>query len=382
MTGPRVGSGLAQRLPGPREVLHGLIVLLLLYLFLVGIGLLESGITAMGEGFEEGLLESVSNPLAGLFAGILATVLVQSSSVTTSTIVGLVGAGTLPVPLAVPMIMGANIGTTVTNTLATLTTILRSEEFRRGFACATHHDFFNLFAVVTLLPLELATGVLQRSAEWLTVLLGRVDLETAAPARSPIRAAVNVPVELIEGVLGVGAVAGVIYLVLGLALLFFALALITRTMRQLLAGGVEKAINQLIERGGVMFGIIAGILITVSVQSSSITTSILVPLVASGVLTLTNAYPITVGANVGTTVTALIASLAVAQPEGLTIALVHLLFNVLAIGIIFPIRRVRMVPIHVSEWLADLAVRRNSLVFAYVVGGFLVVPFLGILVLQ
>ena len=382
MTGPRVGSGLAQRLPGPREVLRGLIVLLLLYLFLVGIGLLESGITAMGEGFEEGLLESVSNPLAGLFAGILATVLVQSSSVTTSTIVGLVGAGTLPVPLAVPMIMGANIGTTVTNTLASLTTILRSEEFRRGFACATHHDFFNLFAVVTLLPLELATGVLQRGAEWLTVLLGRVDLETAAPARSPIRAAVNVPVELIEGVLGVGAVAGVIYLVLGLALLFFALALITRTMRQLLAGGVEKAINQLIERGGVMLGIIAGILITVSVQSSSITTSILVPLVASGVLTLTNAYPITVGANVGTTVTALIASLAVAQPEGLTIALVHLLFNVLAIGTIFPIRGVRMVPIHVSEWLADLAVRRNSLVFAYVVGGFLVVPFLGILVLQ
>ena len=357
-------------------------MLLLLYLFLVGIGFLESGITAMGEGFEEGLLESVSHPLSGLFAGILATVLAQSSSVTTSTIVGLVGAGTLPVPLAVPMIMGANIGTTVTNTLASLTTILRSEEFRRGFACATHHDFFNVLAVAILLPLELATGLLTRGAELLTVLVGRVDLGAAAPGRSPIRDAVNLPVDLIEGVLGAGAVAGVIYLVLGMALLFFALVFITRNMRQLLARGMEKAINQIIERGGSVLGIVAGILITVSVQSSSITTSILVPLVASGVLTLTNAYPITVGANVGTTVTALIASLAVARPEGLTIALVHLMFNLSAIAIIFPIRTIRMVPIVLSERLADLAVRQNSLVFAYVVGLFLVVPVLGIFLLQ
>lgn len=364
------------------SVLRGLIVLLLLYMFLVGIGLLESGITAMGEGFEEGLLESVSHPLSGLFAGILATVLVQSSSVTTSTIVGLVGAGTIPVPLAVPMIMGANIGTTVTNTLASLTTILRSEEFRRGFACATHHDFFNLLAVVILLPIELATGLLTRGAEWLTVLVGRVDLETAAPGRSPIRTAVNLPVDLIEGVIGTGVVAGVIYLVLGMALLFFALVFITRNMRQLLARGVEKALNQIIERGGAVLGIVAGILITVSVQSSSITTSILVPLVASGVLNLTNAYPITVGANVGTTVTALIASLAVALPGGLTIALVHLLFNLSAIAIIFPIRRIRMVPIVLSEHLADLAVRRNSLVFTYVVGLFLVIPLLGMFLLQ
>jgi sodium-dependent phosphate cotransporter len=358
------------------------LVIFLLYVFLVGIGLLETGITAMGEGFEEGLLESVSHPLAGLFAGILATVLVQSSSITTATIVGLVGAGTLPVPLAVPMIMGANIGTTVTNTLASLTTILRSEEFRRGFACATHHDFFNLMAAGILLPIEIATGILRRIAEWMTVIVGRVDLETAAPTRSPIRVAVGVPVDLVEGVVGIGVVAGIIYLVLGMLLLFFALSLITRTVRVLMAGGVEKALNQFIERGGSLLGIVVGILITVSVQSSSITTSILVPLVASGVLNLTNAYPITVGANVGTTVTALIASLAVARPEGLTIALVHLLFNISAIAVIFPVYRVRMLPIHLSEWFADLAIRRHSLVFAYVVGVFFVIPFLGVLLLR
>jgi sodium-dependent phosphate cotransporter len=379
---PQVGIDRPRWVTEPTVVLRGLVVVFLLYVFLVGIGFLESGITAMGEGFENGLLESVSHPLAGLFAGILATVLVQSSSITTATIVGLVGTGTLPVPLAVPMIMGANIGTTVTNTLAALTTILRSDEFRRGFACATHHDFFNLMAAAIILPIELATGFLHRIAAWMTVIVGRVDLETATPARSPIRVAVGVPVDLMEGVLGIGVVAGVIYLVLGLTLLFFALTFITRTMRGLMAGGMEKALNQIIERGGSLLGIVAGILITVAVQSSSITTSILVPLVASGVLHLTNAYPITVGANVGTTVTALIASLAVARPEGLTIALVHLLFNISAITIIFPVYRVRMLPIYMSEWFADLAVRRHSLVFAYVVGVFFVIPILGVLLLK
>lgn len=145
-------------------LLRGVLVLFFLYLFLVGIALLESGIAALGEGFQAGLLESVSNPISGLCAGILATVLVQSSSVSTATVVGMVGAGTLPLALAVPMIMGANIGTTVTSTLAALGSIRRSEEFRRAFAAATVHDFFNLLAVSILLPLELATGVFRRGS--------------------------------------------------------------------------------------------------------------------------------------------------------------------------------------------------------------------------
>jgi len=118
------------------------------------------------------------------------------------------------------------------------------------------------------------------------------------------------------------------------------------------------------------------------VQSSTITTSILVPLVAAGVLTLRNAYPITVGANVGTTMTALLASLAVMRPEGLTIALVHTLFNLSAIAIIFPVPALRSIPVVLAERIAGMAVRRHSLVFAYVVGLFLVLPVLGIFLLN
>jgi solute carrier family 34 (sodium-dependent phosphate cotransporter) len=149
-------------------------------------------------------------------------------------------------------------------------------------------------------------------------------------------------------------------------------------MRQLVAGSVERAMNRLVGQGGGAVGILVGIAVTVAVQSSSITTSILVPLVAAGVLTLPNAYPITLGANVGTTITALIASLAVLRPEGLTIALVHTLFNLTALAALYPIRAIRELPIRGAEKLADLAVANRSLVLVYVLGLFVIVPALGV----
>ena len=358
-----------------------LLVVVFLYLFLVGVSFLEAGIAAMGAGFQQMLLREVANPIAGLCAGILATVLVQSSSVSTSAIVGMVGSGTLPLQLAVPMIMGANIGTTVTNTLASLGSIRRVEEFRRAFAAATVHDFFNLFAVGLLLPLELITGFLSRSAVWLTELLRGADFDPAQPGRSPIRTVVKYPVNHAEALLEPGTVTGVIFLVLGLGLIFLALASITRNMRRLVAGGIEQAMNRLIGRGGGTIGIFVGIGVTVAVQSSTITTSILVPLVAAGVLTLRSAYPITVGANVGTTITALLASFAVVRPEGLTIALVHMLFNLSAVALIFPVKKVRNIPVRLAEMIADAAVRRRVVVLVYGVSLFIVLPLLGVLLL-
>lgn len=363
-------------------LVRAVLVVFFLYLFLVGVAFLEAGIAAMGAGFQAGLLQSVSHPISGLCAGLLATVLVQSSSVSTSTIVGMVGAGTLPLGLAVPMIMGANIGTTVTNTLASLGSIRKAEEFRRAFAAATVHDFFNLLAVAILLPLELATGVLSEMADGLTDMVRGTEFNATQPGRSPIRAAVKLPVGWVEGLTQPGGVTGVLLLGLGLCLIFLALSLITRNMRRLVAGGVERAMNRLIGRGGGAVGILVGIGVTVAVQSSSITTSILVPLVAAGVLTLTSAYPITLGANVGTTVTALLASLAVVRPEGLTIALVHMLFNVTAIAIIFPIPQVRLIPVRLAEALAETATRSHRVVFAYAVTLFLVLPLLGVFLIR
>merc|ERR1719203_843625 len=102
------------------------------------------------------------NPLAGLVTGILVTVLVQSSSTSTSIIVTMTAANLIEVKNAIPMIMGANIGTSVTNTIVSLAHIGNRDEYRRAFAGATVHDCFNVLTVAILLPIEAITHLLRR----------------------------------------------------------------------------------------------------------------------------------------------------------------------------------------------------------------------------
>lgn len=249
------------------------------------------------------------------------------------------------------------------------------------------HDFFNLLAVAIMLPLELLTGFLSKSAAALTRLLaGRETLAGAAPGGSPLKDAIKAPVALIEGWFeSAGAESGLLgalLLVSGLALIFLALALITRNMKLVMAGRIEASMNTILSKGGGLSAMLVGVVITIAVQSSSITTSVLIPMVAAGVLTLRNAYPVTLGANIGTTVTALLASLAAERPEALTIALTHTLFNIAGILVFYPIPALRYIPVRLARGLADLAVSRKSLVFAYVFGVFVVLPLVGILVLR
>lgn len=180
-------------------------------------------------------------------------------------------------------------------------------------------------------------------------------------------------VEGVAGALASGTVLALVLMVLGLTLLFATLMAITRNMRLVIVGAAERSLNAVLERSGAL-GLLVGLVLTVAVQSSSITTSLLVPMMAAGVLTLRNAYPITLGANVGTTVTAFIAALAVPQIEGLQIALVHLLFNLCGILLFLPVPALRRIPLAGAEWLAEQAARRRSLVAAYLVTVFLLVP--------
>lgn len=347
-----------------------------LYLFLVGIKSLEKGISSLGSDFVDQVFSSVANPIAGLAAGILATVLVQSSSVTTATIVGLVGAGVLPVDTAVPMVMGANIGTTVTNTLASLGHVRQSAYFQRAFAAATVHDYFNLLSVAILLPLEVAFGLISRIANSLADLVEDI-LPEVGSGSSPIKSAISAPVswmaDTIES-LGWSAAEGAILLVVGMGLIFLALWLITRQMKAVMSGRIENAINGVLSKGAGTGAFVVGMLMTVAVQSSSITTSILVPLVAAGVLTLRNAFPVTLGANLGTTVTALLASIAADSSDALVIALAHVTFNILGILIFYPWPRLRRIPIMLAERTGEAAVKRKSIVAVYVIGLFIVAP--------
>ncbi len=349
------------------------------YVFLSAIEIFGIGVRDLGEHKAEQLLQGLSNPFAALAAGILATVLVQSSSVTTSVIVGMVGGGALPLSCAVPMVMGANVGTSITNTLVSLGHVTRDAEFRRAFAGATVHDIFNLLSVAILLPFELATGFLQHAAEWLVEPLQ--GLGTGGKFNSPIKSAVEGCAEAVEYVfqqgLGLqGPWLSAVLFVVAVGWVIGALIVITRTMRELLADKLEEWLNRILSKRGYI-GILLGVLITALVQSSSITTSLLVPMFGAGILKLEAGFPIMLGANVGTTITALIASL-VTGPAGLAIALVHLLFNLIGTLIFFPSRFMRRIPIRLAEMLAELTIRNRIWAFVYVGVTFLFLPILGI----
>ena len=347
-----------------------LFVVGLLFVFLVGVTGLGAGFKTLGKAALDSFFQATDNPFVGLTVGILATTLMQSSSVTTSMIVGMVAAGTLEVGHAVPMVMGANIGTTVTNTIVSLGHITRPEEFRRAFAAATCHDFFNFITVAVLLPLEMATGFLQQSATKIAVALaGTSGGKFPNPLKDATKACVKPIKHALTSLFEGKTTVGVILIILSVVTIFVTLYFIVRTLRAVASSRMEAMVSRSLGLNPYL-GILVGVIVTVMVQSSSITTSVLVPLAGAGLIRLEQVFPITVGANIGTTVTALIASLAAPAATlhlALTIALVHLLFNISGVLIVFVFEPIRNIPLRLARWLADIAVRSRKWALAYVV---------------
>ena len=349
-----------------RPLMWGLLVLLLLGFFL-GLDLMGLSFKLFGKGFAEVLIERTSNPFVGLFIGILATTLVQSSSTTTSMTVGLVAAGALTIEGAIPIIMGANIGTSVTNTLVSLAHVTRREEFQRAFAGATVHDFFNWMAVAILLPLEIFTGYLGKVAGWMTgVLEGTGGVKLLNPLKELIRPIAKGVVDLLGG-------SGTLALIAGIGLMILCLKFLVDVLKKLLSGSAERTLHNTLFRSAPA-AILAGVVMTVMVQSSSITTSVLVPLIGAGIVTLEQAFPYTIGANVGTTITALLAALATGQPAALTVALAHLVFNLTAGLLIYVPPPIRAIPLALAKALGRLGARNRLLAGIYILVVFFGLP--------
>lgn len=347
-----------------------------LYLFLVSIRLLGTGFEMFGGGFSERLIATTSNPFVGLVIGILATSIVQSSSTTTCTVVGFVAAGALSIENAIPIVMGANIGTTVTSALVSVGHVGRREEFRRALAAATVHDFFNVIAVVVLFPLEITTGFLRRSATALArLLVGSESVTFASPVKRAVAPLVRVVVRAVESLQLPHT--GVLLAVIAFVLLIVSLWVLVKRTKAIAMRRAEVVIDRLMGRSG-LAGIAVGTGITAIIQSSSVTTSLMVPLAGAGIARLEQIFPITLGANVGTTVTALLASLA-GDARGLTIALVHLLFNLVGIILIYPVPAIRRIPMALAERLGDAAARSRRYAVIFIVGAFYAVPALLIL---
>jgi sodium-dependent phosphate cotransporter len=350
---------------------RALAVVLLLFVFLVGVNGLGDGFKSLGQGLLDSFFRATENPFMGLMVGLLATTLVQSSSVTTSLIVGLVAAPENPLPIAnaIPMVMGANIGTTVTNTIVSLAHMGRKEEFRRAFAVATCHDFFNYLAVLLLLPLELLTGYLRKTATWLAAhLTGLGGVEYDSPLKGLLKAAQKPIKGGLRALFDSEHLASIALILLSVVLIFLALMLLVRVLRRAMDARVEAIVSKGLHRSA-FYAILVGMFVTALVQSSSITTSLLVPLAGAGLLTLPQAFPITIGANIGTTVTALMAALAVTGPNaqaGVAIALVHLLFNLSGTLLIYPTPAIRRIPLGAARRLADIATKSRMWALLYV----------------
>ncbi|XP_002741946.2 sodium-dependent phosphate transport protein 2A-like [Saccoglossus kowalevskii] len=423
----------------------------LLYMFICSLDVMGSaftllGGTAAGEAVSDS--ELLNNPIAGLMIGVLMTALLQSSSTTTSIIVSMVASDILGVQQSVPIIMGANIGTSVTNTIVAMGQVGERDQFRRAFAGATVHDCFNWLSVIILLPLEVATSYLYRltgaivgtttadaneelSVDFLKVItkpltnliiqldkklindiaLGVVESEDVSLVKRwcetedlyiNVTRTVNgsvVTEEITNGTIYVercvhifakttlnDAVIGAILLIVSLSFMMACLVLLVKLLQSMLKGNIAKLTKKVINANfpGKLsfltgyFAILVGAGLTMLLQSSSVFTSTLTPLVGVGVVTLERTYPLTLGANIGTTITGLLAALASADSkdfqDGLQIALCHFFFNISGIILWYPVPLCRRIPIKLAKMLGNTTAKYRWFASLYILLVFFLLP--------
>ena len=353
-------------------------ILALVYLLLIGVALIGDGFKWVSGGSEGAarIFAFASNPIVGVILGTFATALVQSSSTVTSVIVGLV-AGGMPVSIAVPMIMGANMGTTVTNTIVSMGSFRDRSSFRQCFQAATVHDFFNLYAILIFLPIEMLFHPLEKMAAGMAGwFAGGGDasmkgLNVVGAATKPVSKSIVGVLKDLPDVLG-----PYIAILLGILMIIVSVVTLGKVLRKVMTGSAKGIVENTVGRGPIS-GVASGTVVTILVQSSSTTTSLIVPLAGAGTLTTRQIYPFTLGANIGTCVTALLAATAVSGGNeifALQIALVHLLYNVIGVVVFLTVPLLKTLPVRSAEGLGYLTEKNRGWAFAYTLGVFFILP--------
>jgi sodium-dependent phosphate cotransporter len=366
--------------------LRGVFAAACLYFFLCAINVMGGGLKMMANApptsdWIDEAIRGATNPFAALTAGILVTAVVQSSSFTTSMIITMAAAGVIPVEAAVFAVMGANIGTSVTGIIVALFNMRIRRQFRRALSAALVHDIFNLLSVGVLFPLEWAFHFLARIATYVPQVLG---VSTEGKPTSPVKVITKPVVEFFEWaadlVFSNDAWIGLSVAVGGLALLFFSLVMLVTNLKGALLRQIEGLFRSVFFRNDLVAGVV-GTITTVLVQSSSVTTSLIVPLAGAGAVKLYRVFPFMLGANIGTTVTGVIAAAAVVDHKdvAVTVAACHVLFNICGILIWYPLRRV---PIGLAHWYGRLAAQSKRYAFLFLLTVFFVVPAIGLLITE
>ena len=469
-----------------------LLVFYCLWVFLLTLGVMGTGFKLLGGKDSAKMFDVADNPISALMVGILATVLVQSSSTTTSIIVSLVGADELSVKTAVFMIMGANIGTSVTNTIVAMGHFANKDDLRRGFAGATVHDVFNMLNVLIFLPINWIYPIFEKmtyemakdqkscegddcnkteflkpyispyakgvanydkkvakyiSQNWCAGQCGKsystdamklISAEVCtsttdcsnvhanyednwmssgylAKKRAPayiVGTASGTPAEFhydkpdscststkffddedawtssVAGSLTAGTCyevcgskvktglcdkrllkgglvlddwdmsdngAGTFLTVVSLISLCSCLFCIVYMLQIIVKGTAARILRKVVGFNGYL-NIVIGTFITIMVQSSSITTSTLTPLAAVGLINLEDMLPLTLGANIGTTLTGIMAATVVTSNpvQAWQVALCHLFFNIFGILVWYPVPLIRKVPLDGAKFLGKM----------------------------
>lgn len=436
-----------------------ILILLCVWIFICSIKLMYFALMAIagktaGDIFSSNVF--LSNPITGLIIGILFTVIIQSSSTTISIVVAMTAAGVISVPRGIPIVMGANIGTSVTNTAVSLTMSMNREQFARAFAGATVHDCFNVMSVFVLLILELITGYLEALSGAVVNSLG--TFEGSSPPKilmaivSPIvpnLIQINMTVTktlamnpdlfdevqmlkiwceqkkcpYINGTVGSDLPAtgcatpndtslitnetvsvglrrcdnsdyafaessmseqdiGGLLFAISIIVLIASLLVMVKLLTSSLDGGMKTVIRKAVNTDfkapfswlSKYVALILGMGVTMVIQSSSVVTSTITPLVGLDLVTLERMYCITVGANMGTTTTALIAAVATGDPRSLQISLCHVFFNISGFLLWFPIPFMRKVPQKMATLLGKVTAKYRWFSIVYLICLFAIIP--------
>jgi sodium-dependent phosphate cotransporter len=346
-------------------LLRILYAVLIVCLFLVSIDMLMSAFRLFGKDVADTIFSVSSHPFVGIFVGLLITAILQSSSTVTAMVVAAVAAGALTIETATPIIMGANVGTTITSAIVALGHISKKKELRKAFAAASLHDFFNVLTALILFPLEYYTHFLSNLAKFVTELLPLSN--TSGNFIPPI---ISIPSNFVVSQLNDYPI---LILIFAILCLFLAIRLFINLLKEQMIGKQRQQMHELFF-GSIWKSFGWGFITTAAIQSSSVTTSLVVPLVATRKVNIQKAFPFIVGANIGTTLTTLLAALFKSE-EAITIALVHILFNLIGAMIFLIVPFMRQIPISFSQRLGIAAMTNRSSALAYLLIVFFVLPF-------
>ena len=286
--------------------------------FVFGLSLFLFGMNLMGDTLKKSagrklkviLGKLTGNPFKGFALGLIVTSIIQSSSATTVMVVGFVGAGTMTLAQSIPVILGANVGTTVTAWLTALSGI--------GGGAADAVQILKWFKPSTFTPIIALIGLLFYMA-------GRNDKKK-----------------------NVGLI------LLGFSVLMLGMETMSGAVSGLSSNETFRSVLTMFNNP--ILGLLAGLVMTAIIQSSSASVGILQSFTVTGAITLVNAVPIILGQNIGTCVTALISSTG-ANRNAKRAAMVHLYFNVigaaLCLGIFYGAKAIFEMPFlygHVDMW--------------------------------